>query len=165
MRVFTLRSSQWLPRPLDEVFLFFADARNLERITPSWLRFSVLTPAPIEMRVGALIDYRLRVRGIPLRWQSEITAWEPPGRFVDEQRRGPYRMWVHEHSFLEQNGGTEVGDCVHYAVPGGWLIERLLVGPDVRRIFAHRRRVLAELLGSRADASAEAARVRPAFFQ
>lgn len=159
MRVFALHSTQWLPRRLEEVFGFFADARNLERITPSWLHFSVLTPAPIEMRAGALIDYRLRVRGIPLRWRSEITAWEPPLRFVDEQRRGPYRMWVHEHTFTQRDGGTEVGDRVTYAVPGGWLIERLLVGPDVRRIFAHRRRVLTGLLGSGGDASTEAARV------
>ncbi len=145
MRTFTLESVQWLPRPVGEVSPFFADAGNLERITPPWLHFSILTPRPIEMRVGARIDYRLRVRGIPLRWQSEITVWEPPWRFADVQRRGPYRLWVHEHTFRECDGGTEVGDHVTYAVPGGWLVERLLVGPDVRRIFAYRRRVLDEL--------------------
>ena len=103
---------------------------------------------PLEMRAGARIDYRLRVRGLPLRWQSEITAWEPPHRFLDEQRRGPYRLWVHEHTFVERDGGTEVRDRVTYAVPGGWLVERLLVGPDVRRIFAFRRETLARLFGA-----------------
>lgn len=152
MRTFTLESVQWLPRPIGEVFPFFADAANLERITPPWLRFSVLTPGPVEMRVATRIDYRLRVRGVPLRWQSEITAWEPPLRFADEQRRGPYRLWVHEHTFRERDGGTEVRDHVTYAVPGGWLVERLLVGPDVRRIFAYRRRALEELFPAVHDA-------------
>ncbi|MCU0308886.1 MAG: SRPBCC family protein [Chloroflexi bacterium] len=145
MRTFRLDSTMWLPRRLDEVFAFFADARNLETLTPPWLHFRILTPTPIEMRVGARIDYRLRIRGLPLRWQSEITAWDPPHRFLDEQRRGPYRLWVHEHTFAERDGGTEVRDRVTYAVPGGWLVERLLVGPDVRRIFAYRQETLARL--------------------
>ena len=89
MRTHEFRCELWLPRPLGEVFSFFADAGNLELLTPPQLNFHILTPRPLEMRVGLLIDYRLRVRGIPLRWQSEITAWEPPHRFVDEERRGP----------------------------------------------------------------------------
>jgi ligand-binding SRPBCC domain-containing protein len=148
MRTFRLDSTMWLPRPLDDVFAFFADARNLEALTPPWLHFRIQTPMPLEMRAGARIDYRLRIRGLPLRWQSEITAWDPPHRFLDEQRRGPYRLWVHEHTFAERDGGTEVHDRVTYAVPGGWLVERLLVGPDVRRIFAFRRETLARLLGA-----------------
>lgn len=137
----------WLPRPVELVFPFFADARNLERITPPFLRFRVLTPEPIEMGVGTLIDYRLRVHGLPLRWRSEITAWDPPHRFVDEQRRGPYRKWHHEHTFEPRDGGTLAKDSVEYAVPGGALVDRLFVRRDVERIFAHRRRVLSELFG------------------
>ncbi|HNX49005.1 MAG TPA: SRPBCC family protein [Thermoanaerobaculaceae bacterium] len=147
MRIFKLDSTMWLPRDRVEVFAFFADARNLETLTPPWLGFQILTPMPLDLRAGARIDYRLRVRGVPLRWQSEIAAWEPPTRFVDEQRHGPYRLWVHEHTFVERDGGTEVRDHVTYAVPGGWLVERLLVGPDLRRIFAFRRATLARLFG------------------
>ncbi len=145
MRTFTYACEQWLPRPLAEVFPFFAEARNLERITPAWLRFDVLTPAPVAMGVGTLVDYRLRWHGLPLRWRSEITAWEPPHRFVDEQRRGPYRLWVHEHRFEERDGGTLVADHVTYAVPFGSLADRLVVARDVRAIFAHRRAALAAL--------------------
>src|SRR5918911_1052128 len=125
------RSEVWLPAPRDRVFAFFADAANLEAITPPWLHFDVVTPAPIEIKPGTRIDYRLRLHGIPLRWQSEITTWEPPHRFVDQQRRGPYPLWVHEHTFLEQNGGTLVRDHVEYGVPGGTLINRFLVRPDL----------------------------------
>jgi ligand-binding SRPBCC domain-containing protein len=142
---FTLTTEQWLPRPLAEVFTFFADAGNLDALTPPWLRFEILTPRPIEMRIGARIDYRLRLRGLPLRWQSEITAWQPPNRFVDEQRRGPYHVWIHEHSFAEQDGGTLVGDCVRYAVPCGWLADRLFVRRDIAKIFACRQGKLREL--------------------
>ena len=138
MRTNEFRCELWLPRPLGEVFSFFADAGNLELLTPPQLNFNILTPRPLEMRVGLLIDYRLGVRGIPLRWQSEITAWEPPHRFVDEQRRGPYRLWRHEHLFEERDGGTVAIDRVRYAVPGGALINWLLVRHDVARIFAYR---------------------------
>lgn len=138
----TLQSELWLPRPLAEVFEFFADPRNLQAITPDWLDFSIVTPAPIPMRRGALIDYRLRVHGFPIRWQSEITAWEPPHRFVDEQRRGPYRLWIHEHWFEARGGGTLVGDLVRYAAPGGWLVEWLFVRRDVEHIFQFRRQKL-----------------------
>jgi ligand-binding SRPBCC domain-containing protein len=147
MREHDITVEQWLPRPLAELFPFFADAANLERITPPWLSFHVLTPAPVEMRPGALIDYRLKVRGIPLRWRTRIAVWEPPGRFVDEQVRGPYRRWVHEHTFLERAGGTLCRDHVRYAVPGGELVHRWLVRPDVERIFAYRQQALARLFG------------------
>ena len=147
MRVFTLQNEVWLPRPIGEVFEFFADAHNLETITPPLLRFEVLTPAPILMETGTLIDYKLRLRGIPMKWQSEITAWEPPHRFVDEQRRGPYSMWVHEHTFEEKDGGTLARDHVSYAVPGGTLVNRLFVARDVRKIFDYRTERLLEALG------------------
>lgn len=152
---YVLTACVWLPRAPEEVFPFFADARNLEQLTPDWLRFSVLTPEPIEMRKGARIDYRLRVHGVPLKWTSEIAAWEPPFRFVDEQVRGPYRLWLHEHTFERKGDGTLVCDRVRYAVPGGRLVHRLFVGRDVRRIFTYREQELRRMFGEdggRADA-------------
>jgi ligand-binding SRPBCC domain-containing protein len=150
VRVFTVHFEQWLPRSLGEVFPFFAEPLNLERITPPWLAFEVVGQAPNVMAVGARVDYRLRLRGVPFRWQSEITRWDPPRSFVDEQRRGPYRLWRHEHTFEARDGGTLVRDHVTYAVPGGpgleLLVNAVLVGPDVRRIFRYRQKVLAELV-------------------
>jgi ligand-binding SRPBCC domain-containing protein len=142
-----LHTELWLPRPRTELFPFFADAANLEAITPPWLSFSIQTPRPIEMRPGALIDYRLKVHGIPLRWRTEITVWEPPVRFVDQQLRGPYQLWVHEHRFEERDGGTLVIDHVRYRAPGGPLVERWLVRPDVERIFNYRQEKLQEIFG------------------
>lgn len=156
MRTFTLHTELWLPRPPECVFPFFADAHNLESITPPLLRFSVLTPAPIQMKQGALIDYRLRIRGVPVGWRTRIAAWEPPTRFIDEQLRGPYRLWHHEHTFIAENGGTRCVDHVRYAVPGGPLVERavhrLLVRRDVERIFAFRQERLRAIFGSEAEA-------------
>ncbi len=136
---------QWLPRPRAEVFPFFADAANLQAITPPWLDFRILTPGPIAMRPGALIDYRLKLRGFPIRWRTKITVWEPPFRFVDRQLKGPYRQWVHEHSFEEKDGGTLCRDRVDYAVPGGALVNRIFVQRDVETIFAYRRGQLERL--------------------
>jgi ligand-binding SRPBCC domain-containing protein len=140
--VYELTTSVWLPLPREQIFEFFADARNLERITPRFLRFAVLTPAPIAMRRGALIDYRLRLHGLPLSWKTEITEWNPPHRFVDVQRRGPYAEWVHTHSFDDQDQGTLVRDHVRYRLVGPWPLTRVinaaLVGPDTRRIFEFR---------------------------
>lgn len=147
MRVFEYRSEQWLPRPIRDVFPFFADAQNLGTITPDWLQFSIISQVPIEMRVGTLIDYRLRVRGFPIRWQSEITAWEPPFHFVDEQRRGPYLQWIHEHLFENHGDRTRVFDSVKYALWGGALINWLFVRRDVETIFAFRRKRLVERFG------------------
>jgi ligand-binding SRPBCC domain-containing protein len=145
--MFTFTSEIWLPRPVDEVFPFFADARNLEQITPPWLNFTVLTPEPIVMGEGTLIDYKLRVHGIPLRWRTRINAWEPMRRFVDEQLRGPYRRWVHEHTFEPRDGGTLARDVVHYDILGGNLIHTLFVRRDVERIFAYRENRLREVFG------------------
>ena len=142
MKTFTLTNELWLPHQPQDVFPFFADAFNLERLTPPSLGFQVLTPPPIEMRVGTLIDYRVRLRGIPMRWQSEITEWEPPHRFVDEQRRGPYRQWIHEHTFTSQDGGTMAKDTVRYAVLGGAIVQRLFVASELKRIFQYRNAAL-----------------------
>ena len=142
---FTLESAQWLPRLPEDIFPFYSDAFRLEELTPPLLRFRVVTPPPIEMRAGVEIDYRLRLHGIPMGWRSRITAWEPPNRFVDEQVKGPYRLWVHEHTFTTQDDGTLVKDVVEYDMLGGWLADRLLVRRDLRRIFAYRQERLAEI--------------------
>src|SRR5437016_5152838 len=115
-----------LPRPQSEVFSFFADAANLDALTPTHLRFRIVTPSAIPMQVGTIIDYRLRAHGLPLRWRSRISIWEPPHRFVDEQVRGPYRRWIHEHRFEEHDGGTLCTDRVEYAVACGWMLHPLV---------------------------------------
>ncbi len=151
-----LRCSVALAAPPDAVFGFFSNAGNLEVLTPPWLRFRVLTEGEIRMARGTQIDYRLRLHGLPLRWRSEITAWEPPHRFVDEQVIGPYRSWIHEHRFdIEERPGREpvviASDEVRYEAPGGWLIDRYLVAPDLERIFAYRTARLRERFGSPDD--------------
>lgn len=144
-----LEATQFLPLPLREVFAFFSDAANLERITPSFLRFRILTPLPVAMAPGARIDYRLRLAGIPFRWRTRIDVFEPMRRFVDSQERGPYARWVHLHEFHEVPGGTLVVDTVDYALPLGplgSLAHGLFVGRALRRIFDHRRAAVAALL-------------------
>ena len=156
MRTYVLERSLVIARPRDEVFPFFADAQNLERLTPPFLRFRILTPGTIEMRPGARIDYEIRLRGIPIRWRTVIDAWDPPHRFVDRQVRGPYRKWIHEHRFEEVAGGTRCIDRIEYAVPGGPVIERivhrLVVGPDVARIFDYRAQEMVRAFETRANA-------------
>ena len=146
---YQLVSRACVPASINSVFEFFSDAGNLDLLTPPFLQFQILTPRPIAMGVGTLIDYRLRLRGIRLRWQSEITAWDPPYRFVDEQRRGPYRVWIHEHCFEEAGGETEIIDRVEYAVPGGRWLHRLFVRRDLVAIFDYRRRRLIEYFSGR----------------
>jgi len=141
MTIVEYETALWLPRPREEVFPFFADANNLQVITPPWLEFQVVTPE-VANAVGALIDYRLRVHGVPLKWRTHIKVWEPPFKFVDEQVRGPYRLWHHEHTFELADNGTLCRDKVRYAMWGGRLINRLLVRRDVERIFAHRQACL-----------------------
>ncbi len=142
---YRLRAECIVPRDISEVFAFFSDAANLERLTPPWLKFQILTPQPIDMRPGRLIDYRLRIRGVPVRWQSEITAWDPPHGFADESRRGPYKYWRHNHTFEPCEGGTRVIDEAHYGVPGGGLVHWLAMGRDVRMIFHYRQLALTEI--------------------
>lgn len=134
-----------LPADIDDVFSFFSDARNLERITPPWLRFRVLTPGPIRMQVGAVIEYRLRVRGIPVRWRTRITGWDPPHSFEDDQERGPYRLWRHTHTFVRVAGGTMSTDIVRYRAPLSVFSHRWIVDPDVRRIFEARASALLKI--------------------
>lgn len=142
MRVQVLEREQLVAAPPAEVFAFFAHARNLERITPPWLRFSVLSEDPIDMAAGTVIDYRLRLRGVPLRWTSRIELWQPGRAFVDRQVHGPYRLWEHRHEFTEVEGATVVGDRVRYALPLGPLgtaAHMAFVRRDLERIFDFRR--------------------------
>lgn len=144
-RGFRLETALVLPRSRESLFEFFGDAFQLETITPPWLQFKVLTPAPVDVSAGTLIDYRLKLHGIPIRWQSRIKAWKPPFRFIDEQTRGPYRQWHHEHLFEEADDGTLCRDVVDYEVFGGRVIDALLVRRDLYTIFEYRQRKMIEL--------------------
>ena len=146
--VHILERSQRLDVPLERAFELYSQARNLERITPLWLGFRVTTPAPIEMREGALIEYRLKLHGIPVRWRTQIAVWEPPQRFVDVQLSGPYALWEHTHTF-ERDGehAVVIGDRVRYALPLGLLGEiahRAFVARDLRTIFDYRAQAVGE---------------------
>jgi ligand-binding SRPBCC domain-containing protein len=148
-----LQREQHLPGAPEEVFPFFADAGNLEAITPPWLGFRVVTPRPIAMRAGTLIDYRLRLHGLPISWLTRIEEWDTDParpRFVDLQLTGPYRLWHHTHAFRPApGGGTLMTDTVRYALPLGplgSLAHRVLVRRDLERIFDYRARAVPALL-------------------
>jgi ligand-binding SRPBCC domain-containing protein len=147
-----LEREQRLDGAPDEVFGFFADARNLEALTPPLLRFRVVTPEPIVMGKGTLIRYRLRVHRMPVSWLTQITAWEPPHRFVDEQMKGPYALWHHTHTFEAlADGGTLMRDVVRWRVgfgPLGAVANRLVVRRDVEAIFDYRAQRIPALLAA-----------------
>jgi hypothetical protein len=154
--VHRLEREQLIEASSDEVFAFYSHARNLEALTPPWLRFEVLTPEPIEMRPGTLIEYRLRLHGLRLRWISRIEEWEPGRRFVDRQLRGPYRLWRHLHEFEARPEGTLVRDTVDYALalgPFGDLAQAAFVRRDLDRIFDFRRDQIERLRGAGALAA------------
>jgi len=149
MAIYTLQRELLVPNELPEVFDFFSRAENLERLTPPWMRFRILTPPPIMMRQGITIAYALRVHGIPIRWLTEIEEWNPPFEFVDNQAKGPYKLWRHTHRFSAVAGGTLVTDLVEYALPFGVigrLVHRLQVARDLGRIFDYRSQRVLELL-------------------
>jgi ligand-binding SRPBCC domain-containing protein len=157
MSAHVLEREQLVPRGIAEVFAFFALARNLEVLTPPWLRFEVLTPEPVRMRAGTLIDYRLRLHGLPLRWESLIEEWEPGRRFVDTQVRGPFRTWRHTHEFHLHPEGTLVRDHVRFEIPLGPLGElarTAFVQRDLGRIFDYRREAVARRLPAVRNAQA-----------
>lgn len=144
---FRLYSEVRLPAPLEEVFGFFADSHGLEKITPPSLGFRIASPQPVTIHEGARIDYRFRIKGLPVTWKSLIPVWEPPHRFVDELLRGPYKSWRHEHRFRAEGNMTVVEDEVVYRVPGGALIHSLFVKRDLLRIFEYRRDTLVATFG------------------
>jgi ligand-binding SRPBCC domain-containing protein len=150
MRVYSIQAEQVVPRPLDEVFAFFDRPENLQKLTPPSLGFEILTPEPLEMYRGALIDYTIKIWGVPLHWRTLITCYDPPHKFVDEQLKGPYSFWHHTHTFTEVEGGTKIADHVRYAMPFGILgraIHAVYVERDLKRIFGFREKLVRELFG------------------
>lgn len=147
MKIYTLTAEQSVPQPLAEVFAFFERPENLAKITPPSLGFVIVTPTPIAMKAGTLIDYTIKVMALRLRWRTLISQYDPPHAFVDEQLKGPYRLWQHRHSFREVEGGTLISDEVTYALPLGILgriAHSLFVRRQLQGIFAHRARVIGE---------------------
>jgi ligand-binding SRPBCC domain-containing protein len=136
-----LHAETWVSQPRAEVFPFFADAANLQRLTPDWLHFSIRTPQPIAMREGARIEYRISLRGIPMTWVTDIAAYRPPDMFIDEQRRGPYRTWIHTHRFVDRDNGTLLVDDVEFDMIGARIVGPF-IARDLRRIFTHRHEAL-----------------------
>jgi len=151
VRIYLLERSQRVEVPIDRAFAFYADEHNLEPLTPPWLHFEVMTPRPIEMGADTLLEYRLRLHGVPIRWRTRIDSWEPPTRFTDFQEKGPYKLWEHTHSF-EPDGeaATVIHDRVRYAIPFGplgSLAHALFVRRDLERIFDFRRDAIASRIG------------------
>ena len=146
-----METETMIPAGREEVFAFFSDANNLMRITPPALHFRIVTPAPIVMREGALIDYVIRLRGVPMRWRTRINKWNPPFEFIDEQLKGPYRTWVHHHSFTEtEDGRTLMRDAVSYSLPFGMLgwVALPFVRREIEGIFRYRAKVIGEVFPS-----------------
>ena len=149
-KTYTLSFTQQVPRPLAEVFDFFSRAENLEVLTPPWLNFKILDVKPQPIQQGTLINYSLRIHGIPLRWTSEIVEWERPHRFVDLQLRGPYKVWRHEHCFEAHDDKTVISDTINLALPLGYLGQlayKIKVHSDVQKIFAFREKKIRALFG------------------
>lgn len=148
--MYQLERHQLIRRPRAEVFAFFSDAANLEKLTPPFLGFRILTPPPIEMRAGTRIDYKISLHGIPMTWQTLIERFEPDDLFVDRQLKGPYAHWHHTHTFTDAPGGTSMSDRVVYRLPFGplgRLAHAAFVRRQLRTIFDHRERVMVELFG------------------
>ena len=143
---FILDRTLRLPGSPADVFPFFSDAGNLEAITPPWLHFRIVTPQPIKMCEGALIDYRLRLRGIPIKWRTRICLWNPPYEFIDEQISGPYKKWVHLHTFEADGNETICKDHIDYHPIGGRLVDKFFVKPDLKKVFDYRQEQLRKLL-------------------
>lgn len=149
MKPHVLITETIIRRNLTEVFAFFSKAENLNALTPPNLSFKILTPMPIVIDKGALIDYRIKLSGVPFKWQTEICIWEPPYRFVDQQLKGPYKIWHHEHKFEEtEDGFTKMTDTVTYLSPG-WILEpiidKVFIGKKVKQIFDYRKTALLNL--------------------
>jgi len=148
MSPYTLQRQQWIDRPLTEVFGFFSDARNLEHITPPWIGFEILSVSTAVLGEGTIIEYRLRMHGVSMRWKTHLCEWNPPHGFADIQASGPYKLWHHTHRFESENGGTKMTDSLRYELPLGVLgrvVHKLKVRGDVARIFDYRAGRIAEL--------------------
>jgi hypothetical protein len=153
---FQLRQIQHVPVPIEDVFAFFSDPANLESLTPPWLGFRILDASDSPVRLGTRIRYRLRLNGIPLRWESVISEYEPGRMFADEQVRGPYRHWYHRHLFRPLHGGVEIEDIVEYELPFGMLgrlVHAVVVRRQLRQIFGFRRERMRERFGELAAES------------
>jgi ligand-binding SRPBCC domain-containing protein len=159
-RCFVLRASVLLQHSRETLFEFFSDAFQLEKITPAWLNFRILTPAPIQICQGCLIDYSIRLHGIPMRWQTEISAWDPPFSFTDRQVSGPYQLWEHLHTFETVSEGTLAVDEVRYRVLGGRLVNRWFVRKELQRIFEFRQKKMLELFPVSGFAATEEGMIR-----
>jgi ligand-binding SRPBCC domain-containing protein len=153
VRVHHLERSQRVEVPIDRAFAFYGDERNLEPLTPPWLHFEVTTARPISMASGTLLEYRLKLHGVPIRWRTRIDSWEQPTRFTDFQEKGPYKLWEHTHTFEpDGDGATIIRDHVRYAIPFGplgTLAHRLFVRRDLERIFDYRRDAVAERIAAK----------------
>lgn len=146
-----LEQEQRVSAPLDEVFAFFGRPENLARITPGWLGFRILTPSPVAMREGAIIDYEVKLGPVPTRWRSMITTFDPPHRFVDEQLDGPYSFWHHTHEFEASGDETIIRDRILYLMPFGplgRLARALVVRRQLEAIFTHRQKVIEDVFPS-----------------
>ena len=151
MNEYQLQREQFIPKPIDTVFAFFADAGNLEYLTPPWLHFQIRTSLPITMKAGTLIDYTIRWRWLPVSWKTEILDWSPPHRFIDQQIKGPYKLWRHTHTFEVISGGTLMKDIVRYRLPMGPLgtvAHSMIVERDLQAIFDYRFQRIAERFGA-----------------
>ncbi|MEC9456602.1 MAG: SRPBCC family protein [Candidatus Neomarinimicrobiota bacterium] len=145
--IYKLLTEQFIEQPIDVVFDFFSKPENLEEITPPRLRFKIITPSPIIMEKGSVIDYYIKILGISVHWQTLITTFVPPYRFIDEQIKGPYSLWHHTHTFSEENGGTMIRDEVRYIVPAGFLgqiMNFIWIKKDLDDIFSYRKEVISE---------------------
>ncbi len=147
MEKFRFKTKQQIDKPIQDIFPFFSKVENLEILTPDWLNFKILTPLPIEIKTGTIIKYRIRLYGIPLYWKTKITLWDPPHRFIDEQIKGPYSVWIHEHRFEAKDGKTTMIDTVDYDIPG-WIfktvVHRIFVEKQVDSIFKFRQKKIKE---------------------
>ena len=148
VKIYKKSVTQFIDKPLDVVFSFFAKPENLRRITPSTLDFQILTPTPISMAKGTVIDYNIKVMGIRVHWRTLITSYNPPTQFVDEQTKGPYLLWIHTHTFKIKDEGVEIHDCIEYSIPLGLLgrfVHFLWIKRKLDQIFDFRRRKIEEI--------------------
>ena len=149
MKIYELNKTQYIQRSIEEVFSFFEKAENLALITPGKLAFKILTPTPISMVKGTLIDYTIRLMGIPIHWRTLITKYNPPHEFVDEQIKGPYKFWHHTHTFKVIDGGVQINDSVRYGIPMGilgQLVHQVWIKKNLENIFEYRKTVIDKLL-------------------